>query len=39
MRTVSRRSTATATPILEPVTVKRGKGYWLYATGDGVIIP
>ena len=25
--------------ILEPVTVKRGKGYWLYATGDGVIIP
>ena len=24
---------------LEPATVKRGKGYWLYATGDGVIIP
>ncbi len=22
-----------------PATVKRGKGYWLYATGDGVIIP
>ena len=22
-----------------PVTVKRGKGYWLYATGEGVIIP
>ena len=26
-------------PIFEPATVKRGKGYWLYATGDGVIIP
>ena len=24
---------------LVPATVKRGKGYWLYATGDGVIIP
>ena len=26
-------------PVFEPATVKRGKGYWLYATGDGVIIP